>query len=247
MNKLYNTYTLHDLSYLGLFRDKIIKRLKKKNKKFNGDLSLLHKYFSKKNINTIRIDCFNEINFNLKWENILKKIFFEELRKHLGSDIMVQTKLNLSIQMPYDKSSVLSLHSDCWSADTPFQLNLWAPLTNAFKTNSMFIKDTSVTMNFIKTIKKNDKILKNIKPSVKDFVKVDYGQYLIFNPALLHGNVLNKTNKTRVSLNIRFKSFFSPEPGKRNPDRKFGTYYKIFNLSKNTKFGMRYLKTGMML
>ena len=30
---------------------------------------------------------------------------------------MVQTKLNLSIQMPNDETSVLEMHSDCWSAD----------------------------------------------------------------------------------------------------------------------------------
>ncbi len=246
MSKLYNTYNLKNSSSLDLVRDKIVNKLKKKNKKFNGDLSLLHKYFSKKNINLIRIDCFNEINFNLKWESLLKKIFFNELRKHLGSDIMVQTKLNLSIQMPNDKSSILNLHSDCWSADSPFQLNLWIPLTDAFETNSMFIKNINSTMKFIKKVKKNDKIPKNIKPSSKDFIKVNYGQYIIFNPSLLHGNVLNKTKKTRVSLNIRFKSFFSPEPGTRNPDRKYGIYYKIFNLSKNTKFGMKYIRTGMM-
>ncbi len=182
----------------------------------------------------------------MKWESLLKKIFFNELRKHLGSDIMVQTKLNLSIQMPNDKSSTLNLHSDCWSADSPFQLNLWIPLTDAFETNSMFIKNINSTMKFIKKVKKDDKIPKNIKPSSKDFIKVNYGQYIIFNPSLLHGNVLNKTKKTRVSLNIRFKSFFSPEPGTRNPDRKYGIYYKIFNLSKNTKFGMKYIKIGMM-
>ena len=48
MSKLYNTYNLKNLSPLDLVRDKIINKLKKKNKKFNGDLSLLHKYFSKK-------------------------------------------------------------------------------------------------------------------------------------------------------------------------------------------------------
>lgn len=247
MSKLYQIYNLQEISHLNLIRDKIIKKLKQKNKKFNGDLASIHKYFNKKNINSVRIDCFNEINFNLNWENIIKKISFKELRKHFGSDIMIQTKLNLSIQMPNDKSSILNLHSDCWSADSPFQLNLWIPLTEAFESNSMFIKDTNTTMNFMKKIKNNDKIPKNIKPLKKDFIKLNYGQFLIFNPALLHGNVLNKTNKTRISLNIRFKSFFSPEPGKRNPDRKYGVYYKIFNLSKHTKFGMNYLKTGMMV
>ena len=29
----------------------------------------------------------------------------------------------------------------------------------------------------------------------KDFVKLNFGNYILFNPALLHGNVENKTNK----------------------------------------------------
>ena len=48
MNKLYNIYTLNSLSEISFIKKRIIKKLKKKNKRFNGDLSLLHKYFSKK-------------------------------------------------------------------------------------------------------------------------------------------------------------------------------------------------------
>ena len=73
------------------------------------------------------------------------------------------------------------------------------------------------------------------------FVKTNYGEFIIFNPALLHGNVENKTNSTRVSLNIRLKSMFSPEPSNRNPDRRFGTYYEVLKISDNTKFALDYL------
>ena len=40
-------------------------------------MAIYHCYIniSQKNINLIRIDCFNEINFNLKWESLLKKYF----------------------------------------------------------------------------------------------------------------------------------------------------------------------------
>ena len=75
------------------------------------------------------------------------------------------------------------------------------------------------------------------------FIKMKFGQILLFNPAILHGNLINHTNKTRVSLNVRLKSFFSPDASPKNPDRKFGSYYKILNISDNTKFNLKLLGT----
>ena len=80
----------------------------------------------------------------------------------------------------------------------------------------------------------------------EDFIKVKYGNFVIFNPSLLHGNVLNKTRKTRVSLNVRFKSTFSPQPDKYHQDRKYVTYYQDFIRSDNTNFAIKVLKTGIL-
>ena len=41
-----------------------------------------------------------------------------------------------------------------------------------------------------------------------EFVEVKYGEGLIFSPTLFHGNVLNETEKTRISINCRFKNIF---------------------------------------
>ena len=113
----------------------------------------------------------------------------------------------------------------------------------------MFIWNETRTLNLMKKIRK-DKInmfdLSKLKTNQKDFIKLSFGQILIFNPALIHGNVLNKTKKTRISLNVRLKSIFSPEPNERNPDRKFVTYYKKLKISENTNFAIKVLKSGIL-
>ena len=234
---------------LKIFSDFIKKEAHLYNDNFSGKLDELHKYLKIKDVNDFRIKLFTKINKSLDWEKLILKLIGNEIFTELGQDLLIQSKINLSIQMPKDKTSILPAHSDSWSADSPFQRNLWLPLTDAFGTNSMFILGQKETINFFKKIKK-DKLYKEQKDQIKiqskHFIEMSYGSVLLFNPALLHGNVLNKTNKTRISLNIRLKSIFSPEPNQRNPDRKYGTYYKKFNISENTKFATDVLKTGIL-
>ena len=234
-------------SLIGL-RTKIIKRIKILYPNFNGDLSNLHKFVNKNEVNSLRLNLFNYINNKLNWTKSIHSICYKDLSMELGRDMLVQSKINLSIQMPNDESSILSAHSDCWSSDSPFQINLWIPMTDAFDTNSMFIWNYEETLKLMKKIGKNDMISlspNKLSSRKKKFIKINFGEILLFNPAIIHGNVLNKTKSTRISLNIRFKSLFSPEPSLTNPDRKYGTYYKTFTISKNTTFGVQLIKSGI--
>ena len=45
----------------------------------------------------------------------------------------MQMRVNLSIQLPRDKSSLLPVHSDVWSGDSPFETVVWLPLVDCFK------------------------------------------------------------------------------------------------------------------
>lgn len=229
---------------LEIFRRFLVKKIINKYPNFSGDLSLLHKYIEKKNINKVRLSLFNEINKKFKWEDLITSLCGHEIEKIHGRDLVIQSKINLSIQIPYDETSVLPLHTDCNSADSPFQTNIWIPLTNAYSTNSMIILGKRKSLNYFKKISDNKKEIGSIKNKPSDFVKINYGNLLLFNPAMLHGNVINKTRKTRVSLNVRVKSPFSPEPDNRNPDRRLGTYYKTWKLSDDTKFAIQLIKTG---
>lgn len=244
MHTIIDKYNHNSIKVL---KQTLVDHLKKESALFNGELSEMHKYFKSDNINNIRIKCFTAINKKSNWMSLLKKLCLEDLKIHLGPDLMIQSKLNLSIQMPNDKSSVLSLHSDSWSADSPFQTVIWIPLTNVYSTNAMFLFPPDTSLEMLKIYKNSNKLPKKFLKSLnKQFVELNYGQILLFNPAQIHGNVKNLTKHTRISLNIRVKSFFTPEPSSRNPDRKYGTYYKKFNLSENAQFGINYIKNGLL-
>jgi sporadic carbohydrate cluster 2OG-Fe(II) oxygenase len=170
-----------------------------------------HKIINKKKLNLLRLKIFNKLNknkFNLKYYEILSK-FIEPI---IGNENVIQKKINLSIQMPNDDSSLLPVHSDTWAGDSPFEIVVWLPLVDCKESQSMFIlpKDTKIFKRFNKIpFKNNNEIFNKIKKDIK-FVNIKYGQVLIFSQNLPHGNIVNKNNKTRWSFNARTKSLMSP-------------------------------------
>ena len=45
----------------------------------------------------------------------------------------MQKGVNLSIQLPNDKSSLLTMHADTWSGDSAYEAVIWLPLVNCYK------------------------------------------------------------------------------------------------------------------
>lgn len=221
---------------------KVIKNHLLETKTKCKDISKLHDYISISEINNFRLNCFRKINNQLNWKSLIRNSLSKYYRPLIGKDVLIQTKLNLSIQMPNDQNSILSLHSDCNSGDSPFQFNIWIPLTDSWGTNSMFILDKETSMNYLPSLFCHEGINANKKepiPHEKDFLKTKKGDLIIFNPLLLHGNVRNNTDHTRFSLNVRLKSIFTPDGD--SPDRKVGTYYEILETSIHTDTALDYI------
>ena len=55
-------------------------------------------------------------------------------------------------------------------------------------------------------------------------------------------NVLNRTNKTRFSLNFRVKSIFSPYQASTPLERKYGIYYDSWTKSEWFDFNLKVAK-----
>ena len=126
----------------------------------------------------------------------------------------MQKQVNLSIQQPEDNTSTIGMHSDIFAGESPFQLNQWLPLVDCFDSKSMYIlppeKNREVMNDFPKYEDKGmSAVFEAYKKDIK-FIKISYGQVMIFNPNLFHGNIINKTKDTRFSFNTRYKSLFSP-------------------------------------
>ena len=114
----------------------------------------------------------------------------------------MQNRINLSIQFPNDASSLLPLHSDIWSGDSPFEVVVWIPLVDCYGTKAMYILPPNhykkVENNF-KNIQINQYQLFNKIKKNLEWIDIKFGEILVFNQALPHGNIVNKERNQMVN------------------------------------------------
>jgi len=210
------------------------------NQKYNKNITLdnIHKIVPISKLNKFRLFIFENLNKSKTFhENyyFIGKSFLDIL---CGNELVMQKNINLSIQLVDDDSSLLPIHSDVYQGDSPYELVLWIPLVNCHKTKSMYILPKQVHDKNYKNFKKfgsTDQIFKKLKKKLK-WLKIDYGQGLIFTQNILHGNVVNKEKTSRWSFNCRFKSLLSPYEGK-----TIGDFFFPITLRSATKLGMDYV------
>ena len=211
-----------------------------KLKKLNNDfLGLTHKYISPNELNEYRLDCINQINKNKDFKKNYFNLAKKELEIIVGNELAMQLRINLSIQLPNDDSSLLPLHADTWSGDSPFEVVLWIPLVDCFKTKSMFILSPKETIllhkKFNEFSNKNSEDLYNNIEKKLNWIDIKYGEFLILNQTLPHDNRVNRESETRWSMNCRFKSVFSPYGDKKN-----GEFFEPVTLRAASKLAMQY-------
>ena len=208
------------------------------------ELSNSHNFVTNYRLNDLRLTIFAELN---KIPDIRQRYFWlaqKSLATLVGNELAMQNKVNLSIQQPNDESSVLPIHSDIWTGDSPFQVVLWVPLTDASKSNSMFLLPPNESREARQRVaagefKSMDQIECEYNSQMVTMV-VPYGKVLIFDSNCLHGNVLNETKTVRWSINCRFTGLLTPFT---NPERRLGTYYLPITTRAATKIGLSILGT----
>jgi len=213
-------------------------KLKKKIES-NNLLDFFHNKINKKNLNSIRLDIIKDLNKNKKLKELYYFIAKPFLDILVGNELAMQTRINLSIQLPRDKSSLLPVHSDVWSGDSAFEIVVWLPLVDCYRTKSMYILNPSKLSKVNSIIYKNkknssEKLYHSIKKDI-NWINIKYGQVLLFNQTLPHGNRINNEKETRWSFNCRFKGIFTPYR-----DKKIGEFFEPITMKKISEIAMRY-------
>jgi sporadic carbohydrate cluster 2OG-Fe(II) oxygenase len=178
-------------------------------------LNSLHKFVDPAALNGIRVALHKEVGA----DEAFRRAAFESVRTHLtdivGNELVMQRMVNFVIQMPKDPTSLLYIHTDAWSGCSPYEVVLWMPLVNVFETKSMYICRKERNLAHMRSLKKDfdpasaDQLLERVRPDL-EYLKMDFGKALLFSSTLIHGAEVNRTDETRVILNVRFKSLFSP-------------------------------------
>lgn len=198
-----------------------------------------HLFIKINELNDFRLQIIKEINADSEFRInyfLLAKPLLEEL---VSNELAMQLNINLSIQLPGDSSSLLPVHADTWSGDSPFEVVVWLPLVNCYRTKSMYIvpkKSYTTRAQNLKehSISDSEALYKFYEPDIK-WLNINYGEVLVFNQSLPHGNRINKEAETRWSMNCRFKGVFTPYGDKKN-----GEFFEPITLKPASIDGLSY-------
>ena len=206
-------------------------------------LNRIHERVDGKRLNEVRLAVINGLNAEPWLRPCYHRLARRALAAIVGNELVMQRRLNLSIQMPRDESSLLPVHADSWDGDSPYEVVLWVPLVDCRATKSMFLlppeKGRTIEAGFGRFDGgSTEELFKAIEP---DLVWLDapYGSVLLFSQNLMHGNRVNLEAETRWSMNCRFKSLLSPYAGKR-----LGEFFEPVTLRPATRLGMDYRFPG---
>ena len=192
-------------------------------------------------LNEIRLGLIDQLNKNP--DNAA--LFYSLAKKHLGwivgNEMAIQRSYNLGIQLPQDSSSVLPLHSDVWSGNSPYEVVLWTSFVDCYETKSMYLLPLEENQKIISNFQKYSSMTaEELFSEVEDkvvWLEVPYGHVVIFWHGLLHGNRINKEEKSRWTVNLRFKGLLTPYHAK-----ELGEYFMPLTIRPITRIGYQYKK-----
>ncbi len=215
------------------------------NESYTSDLERFydrtHEFINPSQLNDFRVKLIAKMAQNPSLKPAIYKLAKQPLHWLVGNELAMQRNCNLSIQFPGDESSLLPLHSDVWSGNSPYEVVLWLPLVNCYSSKSMFIlprsKSDDILHNFPDYSHLTAEALYQKIESDLVWFDVKYGQAAIFSHSLLHGNRVNDELETRWTINVRFKSLLSPYGSK-----GLGESFLPITLRPATRIGFNYQK-----
>lgn len=211
-------------------------------------LNEIHEHLSLEDLNKFRLEVIRSINAEEKFRSNYFRLARETLETLVGNELAMQLRVNLSIQLPRDDGSLLPVHADVWSGDSPFEVVVWTPLVDCYGTKAMYIlppkSDQKLREEFSQYAGgSSEQLFERIEHEIV-WIEIKAGEVLVFNQNLPHGNRINTEAETRWSMNCRFKGVFTPYG-----DKKLGEFFEPITLKAATRTGMSYrfpvLKDGV--
>ena len=202
-------------------------------------LNQIHKRVPVTDLNNFRLKVIQQMNSLDDFRFNYFKVARPYLETLAGNELSMQLRVNLSIQFPNDDSSLLPVHSDTWAGDSPFEIVVWLPLVDCYKTKSMYILPPGPSKELIADFKNksgisSEELYQFISKDVK-WLEIKYGEVLLFDQGYPHGNRINEETDTRWSMNCRFKGVFTPYG-----DKKIGEFFEPVTLRVASQIGMEY-------
>ena len=179
---------------------------------------------SKKNIDYLRKAMANmskaEINKSmidiLKFTNLSEMMIksFPKLIKSLcGKKLFIQRRATVIMNVPGKGQAKQWPHYELMSGISPFMYIIWAPLHDIEEMSGAFYIERKESLKIMKKEERAGLVngptalsmMKSQKP-----LQLKFGEAIIFNPFILHGNVTFDSKLARIASTVRFQSCNKP-------------------------------------
>ncbi len=190
-------------------------------------------------LNDLRLAVFSGINTEPWFRPAYLSLARRSVEILVGNELAMQRRVNLSIQLPGDASSLLHTHADVWDGDSPYELVMWLPLVDCFSSKSMYIvpakQDRAWQARLSQFAQSTAEDLYKAVASDARFLNVPFGNILLFSQTVMHGNRVNTESTTRWSMNCRVKSLLTPYA-----DKQLGEFFEPIVIRPATRIGATY-------
>tara|TARA_B100000700_G_scaffold289443_1_gene346752 strand:- start:1745 stop:2452 length:708 start_codon:yes stop_codon:yes gene_type:complete len=193
-------------------KQSFIKSMKKKDKA-NKDMNEIRREIAKMSKGEINKVMINFLTHNKNLSEMIILSFKNLIKKLCGKKLFIQRRAHTTINAPGDDQAKQVAHYEMISGISPFTYVIWVPLHDIDDEGGTYHIDLSESLSLMKKEEKKGLVS---GPDVLNFMgnkkppKIKFGQAIIFNPFVIHGNIPFSSNYARVACNVRFQSSKMP-------------------------------------
>jgi len=222
--KGYAIVEIEKTELLNELKNTFIEKINIPNKKKN-DINFVRKEVANMNkakVNQCMVDLLKLNNLSEMIINSCPKIV-EDL---CGKELFIQRRATFVMNVPGEGQAKQWPHYELMSGISPFSYIIWAPLHDLEDNSGVYYFNQKRSLEIMK--KEEEKgivngpmilsMMSNQKPE-----KLKFGQAVVFNPFLLHGNTVFNSELARIACTTRFQSSKKPLLQKNSDYLKFHT------------------------
>ena len=193
-------------------RESFIRSMTKKDKKIK-DINEIRREIAKMSKGEINKIMINFLTHNKNLSEMMVSSFKNLIKKLCGKKLFIQRRAHTTIIAPGDDQAKQVAHYEMISGISPFTYIIWVPLHDIDDEGGTYHINLKESLAIMRKEEKKGLVS---GPDVLNFMgnkkppKIKFGQAIIFNPFVIHGNIPFNSEFARIACNVRFQSSKMP-------------------------------------
>ena len=210
--KGYAVFSIENMQLFKKLRDSFVDKINISTKS-EKNIDVVRKAMVKMSRAEINKSMINFLTFNNNLSDMMINSCPSLIETLCGKELFIQRRAHTIINVPGNEHAKQWAHYEMISGISPFTYVLWAPLHDLEDDGGAYQIDQKTSLEIMK--KEEAAGLVN-GPTVLNMMgkqkppRLKFGQAVVFNPFVLHGNVSFNSDLARIACNVRFQSYNKP-------------------------------------